>query len=299
MEKMKTNQGITLIALIITIIILLILATITLEVALDGRLFNIAWKAVNDTNAKTSQEQNRVDNLIGVLNEIENKTEPGDGDETPNEPTPEEPVPGECEHTYGEWNIEIEATCTTVGTQARTCLLCNHKETQTIEATGHTYGESEVTQEVTCTTDGIQTITCTNCGDKQSQIIATTGHAYTDWEVTKEATVTSTGIATSTCTRCGDTQTMEIPKLEADGTIIFTIDGVEYTAEENMTWSTWVKSEYNTGGYQVMYSMYVTTAGGAKYLKPSSGSYYVQPSAKITGGASYKSVNYGMGGLYG
>ena len=31
--------------------------------------------------------------------------------------------------------------------------------------------------------------------------------------------------------------------------ITFTIDETEYQAEEGMTWSGWVKSDYNTGNY--------------------------------------------------
>lgn len=31
--------------------------------------------------------------------------------------------------------------------------------------------------------------------------------------------------------------------------ITFTVDGVEYQAEEGMTWGEWVDSEYNTGNF--------------------------------------------------
>ncbi len=42
-------------------------------------------------------------------------------------------------------------------------------------------------------------------------------------------------------------------------TIVFTIDGTTYYAEEGMTWGEWVESEYNTGGF------YVSTDG--KYIE--------------------------------
>jgi roadblock/LC7 domain-containing protein len=35
--------------------------------------------------------------------------------------------------------------------------------------------------------------------------------------------------------------------------ISFTIDGTQYTALSGMTWSEWVESEYNTGGFYVSY----------------------------------------------
>lgn len=257
MEKMKTNKGITLIALIITIIILLILATITLEVALDGKLFDTAKKAVNETNAKTAQEQNRVDELTEKLNEIENKNEEDE--------IPDDPAPGECEHSYGEWITETEATCTATGTKKRTCSLCNYINTQTIDATGHT---------------------------------------WSDWVETTAATTTTTGIATSTCTKCGATQTKEIPMLEVDGKITFNIDGTEYIADDGMTWSNWVESAYNTGGYIITTTWgygYVTTSGATKYLKPQVGGmyqYYIQSTAEILNGGTYISVDYGVGGFY-
>ena len=80
MLKMKTNlkkvktrkeqRGITLIALIITIIVLLILVAITIDVAVDGKLFDTAKDAVDKTNNKVGQQQNRVDELMGVLDDV-------------------------------------------------------------------------------------------------------------------------------------------------------------------------------------------------------------------------------------
>ena len=56
-------------------------------------------------------------------------------------------------HTYGEWKIVKEATCTTKGRQECYCS-CGEKKAQSIRATGH----KEVTDRgiaATCTTDGI------------------------------------------------------------------------------------------------------------------------------------------------
>ena len=68
---MRKNKGITLIALIITIIILLILIGVSINLAIKGDLFGSAKKAVSGTNAKVSEQQTRVDELMGELNEIE------------------------------------------------------------------------------------------------------------------------------------------------------------------------------------------------------------------------------------
>lgn len=71
---MKKNQGITLIALIITIIVMLILVAVTITIAVNGGLFNYAREAGVKTNEAKDLEQNYVDladdlsyeDLIGV-----------------------------------------------------------------------------------------------------------------------------------------------------------------------------------------------------------------------------------------
>ncbi len=68
---MKENKGITLIALIITIILLLILVGVSINLAIKGNLFGSAEKAVSGTNDKVAQEQTRVDELMGELDKVE------------------------------------------------------------------------------------------------------------------------------------------------------------------------------------------------------------------------------------
>ena len=67
---MKRNQGITLIALIITIIIMLILVAVTIDVAIDGKLFDTAKDAVDKTNDKVGETQDRVDGLMNELDDV-------------------------------------------------------------------------------------------------------------------------------------------------------------------------------------------------------------------------------------
>ena len=70
---MSKNRGITLIALIITIIILLILVGVSINLAIKGDLFGSAEKAVSGTNDKVAQEQTRVDELMGELERVESQ----------------------------------------------------------------------------------------------------------------------------------------------------------------------------------------------------------------------------------
>ena len=72
---MRKNKGITLIALIITIVILLILLAVSVDLIIDGKIFTSAEKAVNGTNEKVAQQQGRVDELMGKLNQIEGKVD--------------------------------------------------------------------------------------------------------------------------------------------------------------------------------------------------------------------------------
>lgn len=44
---------------------------------------------------------------------------------------------GECEHTYSEWVIDADATCTQRGFAHRVCTLCNGYEFDVIDETGH------------------------------------------------------------------------------------------------------------------------------------------------------------------
>lgn len=63
-KELKTNKGITLIALIITVIIMLILAGVTIDTVVNQDLFGYAKKAVEDTQGALDYEQQLVNDLI-------------------------------------------------------------------------------------------------------------------------------------------------------------------------------------------------------------------------------------------
>ena len=74
---MKSQKGITLVALVITIIVMLILVGVSVTVALNGGLFDTAEKAATNTEEALVQE-NRLDSG-NVL--IENAAAEGGYDE--------------------------------------------------------------------------------------------------------------------------------------------------------------------------------------------------------------------------
>lgn len=63
---MKSQKGITLIALVITIIVMLILVAVTITMAVNGGLFDYARKAATDTNEAMKQEQNLGSGFVNV-----------------------------------------------------------------------------------------------------------------------------------------------------------------------------------------------------------------------------------------
>ena len=63
-KKGKTQNGITLIALVITIIVMLILVSVTISMAVNGGLFDYAGKAVGDTKNALNQEQQLINDII-------------------------------------------------------------------------------------------------------------------------------------------------------------------------------------------------------------------------------------------
>ena len=67
----KINSGITLIALIITIIVLLILAGVAVSISLNSdSIFNKADSAAKENNKKVIEEQIEISNVLKILNDI-------------------------------------------------------------------------------------------------------------------------------------------------------------------------------------------------------------------------------------
>ena len=71
----KYEKGITLIALVITIIVMLILASVTISMAVNGGLFGYAGNAASQTEEARDQEQNLGSGLIKVQNVYNEDTE--------------------------------------------------------------------------------------------------------------------------------------------------------------------------------------------------------------------------------
>ena len=66
MKKLKTQKGITLMALVITIIVMLILVTVTITIAVNGGLFNYAGIASGKTKNAIDEEQALANGRIKI-----------------------------------------------------------------------------------------------------------------------------------------------------------------------------------------------------------------------------------------
>ena len=67
-------------------------------------------------------------------------------------------------HSYGDWTIVKEATCTAEGLKQRTCTVCGTMEEEIVPMTEHDW-ESDFTidQQPTATENGSKSIHCKNC----------------------------------------------------------------------------------------------------------------------------------------
>ena len=168
---MKKNRGITLIALIITVILLLILVGVSVNVIIKGNLFSNAQKAVDGTNAKVNEQQTIMDELMNEWDEMEVDF---------------------CSHIWKDGETLLEPTCTEAGKKQKVCENCGKLLEVEIPALGHNYVNR----------------VCTRCGEKEP---GCTTHTYGDWIITKSPTCIAEGSKKRTCTVCGVEEVETIP----------------------------------------------------------------------------------------
>ena len=82
------------------------------------------------------------------------------------------------EHTFGNWSVATEPTCTSIGIKKRICSGCGFEETETIPAKGHSFDSGVITKEATCKEDGTRTCTCYVCKEEIIETIPALGHSF-------------------------------------------------------------------------------------------------------------------------
>lgn len=83
-------------------------------------------------------------------------------------------------HTFGEWTIVQDSTCTVTGTKKRVCP-CGEEETDTIALKPHSFGEWMTVTAAACVTDGEKKRVCSVCGQEEKEPIPAVGHVYPEW----------------------------------------------------------------------------------------------------------------------
>ena len=127
-------------------------------------------------------------------------------------------------HTYGEYVVTTEPTCTKAGVETKTCSVCGDKQTRPVAALGHTEVIDPAVA-ATCTETGLtEGSHCSVCGEvlTAQKEISALGHTYGEYVVTIQPTCTKAGVETKTCSVCGDKQTRPVAALghtdtDADG----------------------------------------------------------------------------------
>ena len=106
------------------------------------------------------------------------------------------------EHSFGEWTVTTQPTCTEKGMETRTCTRCNASETRDITSLGHAIVH-HAAKAATCTEKGWAAYdTCSRCDYSTYKEIAATGHHHN--AVVTAPTCTAKGYTTHTCNTCGN-----------------------------------------------------------------------------------------------
>ena len=135
-------------------------------------------------------------------------------------------------HTWGEWTVTKQATCTEAGSQTHTCTACGATETQPIAALGHSY--KHVTVASTCTVAGVEYDECERCGDVINETpLPLLAHTWGAWTEVTPATCEGAGSEKRACSACGAEETQPIAALghsykHVTVASTCTVAGVEY-----------------------------------------------------------------------
>ena len=217
--KFSANNGVTLIALAVTIIVLIILASITIGIITgDNGVLTRAENAKNAHIEGSQLENNTINDYSNVIAGVTgNLTVPDDGDDDGDGSgdSGDSGDSGEHVHSFTIKIISAEylksaATCESAAVYYYKCNGCTEKGTNTFtygNAIGHSWGTGTVTAEATCEAEGNTKYTCSTCGETKNVAIAKLAHSYTSQTMTaeylkSEATCTAPAYYYYKCANC-------------------------------------------------------------------------------------------------
>lgn len=104
-------------------------------------------------------------------------------------------------HTWGEYTIDKEPTCTENGHKYRECKTCGERQEAEIPALGHSPEEEWSSDEANHWHE------CIVCGEEFDKAL----HDFGDWIIDREPTCTEAGHKYRECQTCGEKQEEEVP----------------------------------------------------------------------------------------
>lgn len=165
-------------------------------------------------------------------------------------------VASSCEHTFGDWEITVPATCTEDGIRTRTCTRnCGHSETEAIDATGHDFSPWIEISAASCTADGLERKTCrNNCGTIEDRTIPAFGHSWKSTGSTPANCLFPAGTS-YTCDSCGQGKVEREEMIYSDWAANYPEDAIEGFIESKTQYryrdrqSSWSDPVQNTVDY--------------------------------------------------
>ena len=122
---MRKNEGITLIILIITIVIMLILLGVSTKIIIDSKMFNKTETAVGQTNNRIKKDDDETNYLLGELDNTRKN---------------------QCNHNWVDEKIIKQPTCTEKGQKQQRCSKCSATRIVEIPTLGHNYVDGKCTE---------------------------------------------------------------------------------------------------------------------------------------------------------
>ena len=121
-------------------------------------------------------------------------------------------------HSFGDFVIDIPASCYEFGVKSRHCAFCGScTDITKIDATGHNWSDWVVGVEASTEEAGLKTRSCNNsgCTEKQTAEIAKLSadghtHSFGEWEIIMTATCTRNGQNVRVCSICGEQEKIDI-----------------------------------------------------------------------------------------
>jgi len=240
---MKENKGITLVALIITIIVMMILVGVSVAMLINSDLLGTAKNAGASYRGKMDHEQGMGtgDVQIGDKTMAEYLAQINGGQQGGENP-PSTDITNPCEHSYTE-EITKQASCIEEGSTTKTCTKCGATEVTEIEKTAHTYG-----------TDNI----CTICGEEKVAFATTFGTIEVVW-INKENEIIEEPLA---------------PNL-GDGMTAKVYNGTDWVEPTSTNWYNYQTAKDETTGAEIAPGMGDNTTSQWANATTEDGSYWV------------------------